>query len=94
MRDAWEQIKGWLAVRLSQGAYQNWISRTVQGSLQDGELVVRVPNESTEAWIRQEYAAQIRLAVDELKLPVRNVRYEIEAAATSNGSSHRAALLP
>jgi chromosomal replication initiator protein len=83
LRDAWEQIKGWLAVRLSQGAYQNWISRTVFGSLENGELVVRVPNESTEAWIRQEYGAQIQTAIGDLKLAVKTVRYEIAMAAAA-----------
>ncbi len=90
MRDAWEQIKEWLAVRLSQGAYQNWISRTVFGSLENGELVVRVPNESTEAWIRQEYSGQIQTAIADLKLPVKAVRYEMAmamAAAAGAGTN-------
>ncbi len=78
MGDAWDRIKDWLAVKLSEGAYQNWISRTASGSLQDGELIVRVPDETTEAWIRQEYTAQIRTAIEELKLPVRRIQYRVE----------------
>jgi chromosomal replication initiator protein len=77
--DAWEKIKGWLAARLSEGAYKNWISSTALGSLRDGELTVRVPNEKTEAWIRQEYTSHIRTAIQELNLPVRRIQYEIEA---------------
>jgi chromosomal replication initiator protein len=89
LRDAWEQVKEWLAVKLGQGAYQNWISCTTQGSLQNGELVVRVPNEATEAWIKQEYSAQIRLAIEELRVPVRTLRYEIETAlAVGVGAGH------
>jgi chromosomal replication initiator protein len=87
LRDAWEQVKSWLAVKLGQGAYQNWISCTTQGSLQNGELVIHVPNETTEAWIRQEYSTQIRLAIDELKLPVRTLRYEIEAVVAVGAGS-------
>src|ERR1700749_1152885 len=83
--DAWEQIKGWLASRLGEGAYQNWISKTAQGSLRDGELTVRVPDETTEAWIRQEYSAQIRGAISELNLPIRKISYEIAFAAAANG---------
>ncbi len=85
MGDAWEQIKGWLVQRLGEGAYQNWISKTAQGSLHDGDLVVRVPNETTEAWIRQEYSAQIRAAINELNLPIRKISYEIGFEAGSNG---------
>jgi chromosomal replication initiator protein len=85
--DAWEQIKGWLANKLGEGAYQNWISKTAQGSLRDGELTVRVPNETTEAWIRQEYSAQIRAAISDLNLPIRKIGYEIAFAAAANGPS-------
>jgi chromosomal replication initiator protein len=85
--DAWEQIKGWLANKLGEGAYQNWISKTAQGSLRDGELTVRVPNETTEAWIRQEYSAQIRAAISELNLPIRKISYEIAFAAAANGET-------
>jgi chromosomal replication initiator protein len=91
--DAWEKIKSWLAARLSEGAYKNWISNTALGSLRDGELTVRVPNESTEAWIRQEYTSHIRTAIQELNLPVRRIHYQIEslptmAAAAFASSAH------
>ena len=88
MRDEWEQIKDWLAAKLSQGHYQNWISRTGQGSIRDGVLRVRVPNESTGTWIAQEYDCQIRQAIEELRLPVQTVRYEAEAAAAAASNGH------
>jgi chromosomal replication initiator protein len=99
LSDAWEQIKGWLAVRLSAGAFQNWFSQTALGSLRDGDLTVRVPNETTEAWIRQEYTSHIRAAVDDLKLPVRRIQYEIEAlsavaAAGGDGAAANHAFHP
>jgi chromosomal replication initiator protein len=98
LKDAWEEIKTWLSTKLSPGAYQNWFSRTSQGDLHSGELVVSVPNESTEAWIRQEYSALIRTAIESLALPVKRVRYEINsvpvvmaAAAHQNGGHLHAA---
>jgi chromosomal replication initiator protein len=92
LADAWEQIKGWLAVKLGEGAYQNWISGTSLGSLENGELTVRVPNPTIEAWIQQEYASQIRTAIRELNLPVQKVQYSTNrvmamAAGSSGGSS-------
>jgi chromosomal replication initiator protein len=88
--DAWEKIKGWLAARLTEGAYKNWISSTAFGSLRDGELTVRVPNESTEAWIRQEYTSQIRTAIQDLNLPVRRIYYEIESVSKMAAAAHAA----
>ncbi len=78
MGDAWEQIKSLLAVKLGEGAYQNWISRTALGTMRDGDLTVRVPDQTTETWIRQEYSSQIRAAIQDLNLPVRRVSYEID----------------
>jgi chromosomal replication initiator protein len=76
--DPWEQIKSLLAVKLGEGAYQNWISRTTLGAMRDGDLTIRVPDQTTETWIRQEYSSQIRSAIQDLNLPVRRVSYEIE----------------
>jgi chromosomal replication initiator protein len=87
--DAWDRIKNSLAAKLSEGAYQNWISRTAFGSLRDGELTVRVPNETTEAWIRQEYGSEVQAAIEELHLPIRKIHYtsEVAAAAAAGGQS-------
>ena len=83
MGDPWEQIKSLLAVKLGEGAYQNWISRTTLGTMRDGDLTVRVPDQTTETWIRQEYSSQIRAAIQDLSLPIRRVSYEIEELPVS-----------
>jgi chromosomal replication initiator protein len=93
LSDAWEQIKGWLAGKLGPGAFENWISRTELAAFHDGDLTIRVPNETTEAWIRQEYTSQLWSAVQELNLPIRRFHYEIEtvasvAAAAAGGGFH------
>jgi chromosomal replication initiator protein len=90
LADAWEKIKEWLAGKLGDGAYQNWISGTSYESLEDGALTVRVPNSTTEEWIQQEYGSKIDEAIRELKLPVRKVQYTIQKmafAATAGGGS-------
>ncbi len=95
MADAWEQIKGQLARKLGDGAYQNWISGTALASFEDGELTVRVPNPTTEAWIQQEYGVQILEVIRELDLKVRKLHYIVQplamaASASSGGGSSSA----
>src|ERR1700751_1046014 len=80
--DAWERIKNWFASRVSDNAYQTWLSRTTLGSFHDGELSVRVPDGATEAWIRQEYGSEIRTAADELGIRLKAVRYELDSVPT------------
>ena len=96
MGDVWQQIKNRLAVKLSGGAYENWISRTALHSFEGGQLTVRVPDAATEEWIRQEYAFQIRAAIQDLNLPVLHVHYKVEsppvlAAAAAATSTNMAA---
>jgi len=90
--DAWEQIKDRLAVKLGEGAYQNWLSATALGSFENGELTVKVPNPTTGAWIQQEYSSQILDVIRELNLPVQKVQYSsqpmaLAASASSGGGS-------
>jgi chromosomal replication initiator protein len=94
LADVWEEIKNRLAVKLSGGAYQNWISRTALASFQDDRLTVAVPDAATEEWIRQEYALEIQSAIQDLNLPVRQIRYRVDsppllarAAAAAAGPS-------
>ncbi len=79
--DSWEEIKGWLAVRLTRARTRIGFPGPRWDLLRDGELTVQVPDETTEAWIKQEYTPQIRTAIEELKLPVRRVQYQISASA-------------
>ncbi len=73
--DVWEQIKGRLTSILSTGAYQNWIVKTSLVSCLDHRLLVGVPDDATGEWIRREYSAEIKAAVAELGLTIRDVSY-------------------
>jgi chromosomal replication initiator protein len=79
LSDVWQEIKNKLAVNLSGAAYENWVSRTAFQSFEGGRLTVRVPDAATEEWIRQEYAFQIRAAIQDLNLPVLQVHYTVDA---------------
>jgi chromosomal replication initiator protein len=93
LADVWEEIKSRLAVKLSGGAYRDWISRTALTLFQDDQLTVAVPDAATEEWIRQEYTFEIQSAIQDLNLPVRHIRYTVDsppalaraAAAAANG---------
>jgi chromosomal replication initiator protein len=87
LADAWEEIKVRLAVKLGDSAYQNWISGTAFASFENGELTVKVPNPTAEAWIQQEYSLQILDAIRELNLPVRKVIYSIQSMVLATSAS-------
>jgi chromosomal replication initiator protein len=76
--DVWERIKEQLAQKLTVGAYANWISRSRLASFSDGQLTISVPDETTEQWIQQEYAVQIWSVIQDMKLPVKHISYEVQ----------------
>lgn len=92
MGDAWEQIKRWLAMKLSESAYQTWLSRTALGSFESGELIVRVPDDATGSWIRQEYSSQILTAAQELGIRIKGIRYDVESSPVAASTQQRTAL--
>src|SRR5947209_8245679 len=86
LSDAWEQIKTALAKKLTAGAYQNWIARTTLGSVENGDLNVRVPDAPSRDWIQQEYTAEIYAAIADLRLPVRRVLFSLPEAAAAQAA--------
>ena len=82
----WEQIKSYVATRISAQSYENWLARTKFQELQGATLSVGIPDHVTKAWIEQEFAEHIRLAIRELQLPVDSVVYTLNLSTETGGS--------
>ena len=80
----WARIKEEIAKAISQESFENWFADTLLLREDIDRLFVRVPNESARAWMEQEYAETVRLAIERLHLPIRTVIYE---AANPNPGS-------
>jgi len=79
LADVWEEIKTRLSHQLSGGGFDNWISRTSFEDLHSGTLTIRVPDEATATWIDNEYRSHINNAIQELGVPVRDIRYNVDS---------------
>ncbi|HLJ45012.1 MAG TPA: chromosomal replication initiator protein DnaA [Bryobacteraceae bacterium] len=75
--DCWEQIKKQISLRISSGAYQNWLSRAEFRYLDGATLGITVPDEGTKQWMQQEYAGEVWTAIRDLNLPITQVSYEL-----------------
>jgi chromosomal replication initiator protein len=73
----WEQIKQHLATKISTEGYQNWLAKTEYSQADASTIWVQVPNEAAKEWIEEEYGAWVHSALKELKLPYRNVAYDV-----------------
>lgn len=88
MSNFWEQIKERLVAKLSNEAYQNWISQTCFDRLEEKSLTVQVPDDNTRQWIQNEYGGHISEAIRELGLPVSSVQYAVSAASSGTNGLH------
>ncbi len=80
----WEEIKRIVAVKISQEAFQNWLSRTDFVLLDAGVLVVSVPDDATRRWLLEEYNGAIWTAIRHLQFPVERVLYRDNSLAENN----------
>jgi chromosomal replication initiator protein len=85
--DVWEQIKSRLAAKITPQAYQNWVKRTKLESQDNGSLRITVPDQVTRDFLEQEYGADVREAIRELKLPVQNIHYVTSSSSSAHTSS-------
>src|SRR5664279_1186466 len=84
--NAWDQIKQSLAGKISTEAFQNWFVDTRLQQADGDRISVSVPNEATKDWMEREYAESVQTAIRDLKLPIRQVSYEISASSVTSNS--------
>jgi len=72
----WDQIRGYLQKRISEESYDNWLRGTSFVELSGDTLFVAVPDRGTRAWLEREYSVMVKVAIEELGLPVDQVAYE------------------
>lgn len=71
----WDQIRQYLQTKVSAESYENWLKGTQFRGVEGGTLLVAVPDNETRLWLETEYAALVRNAIRELRLPVVEVQY-------------------
>ena len=73
--DSWERIKAHLAAKIPPQAFRNWVLHTELECQESGVLRVLVPDQVTKEFLEQEYGNEVRDAIRELNLPLREVIY-------------------
>jgi chromosomal replication initiator protein len=74
----WDQVRGYLRAKVSTESYENWLNGTLFLGIEGNALLVSVPDRETQAWLETEYAALVRTALQDLRLPVSAVVYEAQ----------------
>jgi chromosomal replication initiator protein len=79
--NAWQEILGYLKTKVNTQSYQTWLRPTRFSHVDQGTLVVRVPNREFQNWIQEHYSELIQEAIVHLQLDSQEVLYVIEQGA-------------
>ncbi|HZO99540.1 MAG TPA: chromosomal replication initiator protein DnaA [Terriglobia bacterium] len=79
--NAWQEILNFLKPKVNSQSYETWLRPTRFSRLEQGTLVVRVPNREFQEWIEEQYGGMIQEALSRLKLNAREIRYTFEESA-------------
>ena len=96
--NVWQEILGYLKPKVNTQSYQTWLRPARFSHVDQGVLVVRVPNREFQDWIQEHYGGMISEAAAHLKLDFQKVRYVIEestekkAAQNGEGKTFQAKL--
>lgn len=91
-KNIWESIKEQLHHKLASDAYQNWVARTALLGREGTNLRVGVPDEVTKLWMESEYAPKVASIIQELELPVGEVRYELASPVVAQATEEAKAV--
>jgi chromosomal replication initiator protein len=79
MMNYWDQIRNYLQDRISPESYDNWLKGTSFLNFEGETLFVFVPDGETRTWLETEYSSLVRVGIQEMRLPVRQVSYQSAA---------------
>jgi len=85
----WDQIRDYLQQKVSQESYDNWLKGTTFAGMENGTLIVTVPDHETRAWLETEYSSLVHTGIRDLGLAVGQISYEAQPVrGTQNQAIH------
>ncbi|MFA4954974.1 MAG: chromosomal replication initiator protein DnaA [Patescibacteria group bacterium] len=83
-QDIWRATLGELELALSKANFTTWFKSTFISALENGRVVISVPNTFTKAWLEKKYHDPIVRALRNVaQLPIKEVVYRVEVRNTT-----------
>lgn len=75
----WQSVLGEIELNLSKANFTTWFKDTFIFSLEEGRVIIGVPNMFTETWLKKKYHEKITKAIENvIEVKVVNIAYKIE----------------
>ncbi len=81
--DVWQATLGELELQLSKAHFMTWFKHTFISSMNEGRIIINVPNTFTKTWLERKYNTAILKSLQHvLNSPIREVVYEVKASGS------------
>lgn len=78
--DVWQATLGELELQLSKAHFMTWFKNTYIASINEGRIIINVPNTFTKTWLEKKYNLAILKSLQHvLSIPIKEVIYEVKA---------------
>lgn len=76
----WQSVLGEIELNLSKANFITWFKNTFISTMEDGKVVICVPNTFTKAWLENKYHEQITKALENVSdQKIHEIYYKVEA---------------
>jgi len=80
----WQAVLGEIELNLSKANFTTWFKNTFISNIENGTVVVCVPNTFTKAWLEKKYHKEIAAAINNIcEKEIKKIYYKVELRKTS-----------
>lgn len=83
-QELWNKVLAEIELNVSQATFNTWFRDTYIISIEDGEILVGVPNEFVRTWLAEKYHKSILKSLRNLSDGIRNVEYKVSKMKTND----------
>jgi len=83
----WQAALGEIELNLSKANFTTWFKNTFISSLEDGRVILCVPNAFTKSWLETKYHKEIASALEHvINQKIKEILYKVELKKSVPGS--------
>ncbi len=80
--ELWEAVLAQIQFHISQTNFATWFRNTHISAIEDGTVVIAVPNKFSKEWLENKYHAQLLHIIRQLRPDIRDISYAVDPSDT------------
>ncbi|PIR93401.1 chromosomal replication initiator protein DnaA [Candidatus Falkowbacteria bacterium CG10_big_fil_rev_8_21_14_0_10_43_10] len=94
-QEIWQAVLGEMEVNISKANFTTWFKSTFISTIEDGKIIISVPNTFTKAWLEKKYHREIMQALEKvIEKKIGEILYKVELLKKDNFISNISGITP